>query len=161
MKRLLASSFLQLAIVLAFGSAESYSQERSKPQILPVEAQWCLKRGYCIDLELADKVSEQRLGLQFRPQLPPNRGMWFQFRPAAPARFWMYLTPQPLDMIFIRNGKVIGIVENAMPCPEKPCQTYGNAVIVDDVVELRAGQASKLDISIGTAFTPVMLLKPQ
>ena len=44
------------------------------PQLLPIEARWCIRKTVCIDLEVADEPEEQRLGLMQRPVLPPHAG---------------------------------------------------------------------------------------
>ncbi|MEB3166839.1 MAG: DUF192 domain-containing protein [Cyanobacteriota bacterium] len=120
------------------------------PQQLPLEAQWCLPDGSCIALEVADEPREQAMGLQLRGRLPRLRGMWFPFRPAQTLRFWMHRTPEPLDMLFLREGRVIAIEAGAAPCPHLPCRSYGPDEAADGVVELAAGEAARLGITIGS-----------
>jgi uncharacterized membrane protein (UPF0127 family) len=83
--------------------------------------------------------------------------MWFNFITPTRARFWMHLTPSPLDMIFIRDGTVIHIETDVPPCMDLPCPSYGPDQLSDGVVELGAGQAEALGIKVGTAaaITPV------
>ncbi|CAK6699742.1 DUF192 domain-containing protein [Synechococcus sp. CCY9202] len=126
------------------------SAPKAAPQFLPIEARWCLEADRCIDLEVADAPREQALGLQLRPPLPPLRGMWFPYDPPALARFWMHRTPEPLDMLFVRDGQVIAIETNTQPCPHLPCRSYGPDQAVDGVIELAAGQAEAQAIVIGT-----------
>ena len=110
------------------------------PQYLPLEAQWCLKSGTCLLLEVADKAEEQRLGLMQRHALPSGQGMWFPFQPARRLRFWMHNTLAALDMVFVDQGRVIAI-EAAVPvCPHLPCPSYGPKLPADGVVELAAGR---------------------
>jgi uncharacterized membrane protein (UPF0127 family) len=120
------------------------------PQQLPLEAQWCLPDGACIALEVADEPREQAMGLQLRGPLPRLRGMWFPFRPAQTLRFWMHRTPEPLDMLFLREGRVIAIEAGAAPCPHLPCRSYGPDEAADGVVELAAGEAARLGITVGS-----------
>ena len=127
------------------------------PQVLPLEAQWCLGSGSCIQLEVARTPQQQMWGLQLRPPLPPLRGMLFPFEPAQPVKFWMHRTPEPLDMVFVRSGQVIAIEANVPPCMHLPCRSYGPDALVDGVIELGAGQAQRLHIQEGT---PV-LVKPR
>ena len=82
----------------------------SPPQWLPVAARWCVAQQRCIDLEVARSPEQQRLGLMQRPALPPLRGMWFPFATPQPQRFWMYNTLAPLDLIFVRDGRVLDLV---------------------------------------------------
>ena len=133
-------------------------QTTPPPQMLPVTARWCLEapaparatRPPCIDLEVASTPEQQRLGLMARPPLPPLRGMWFPFPKPQPLRFWMYQTPSPLDMLFLRGGAVIAIATDARPCLKLPCPDYGPDADSDGVVELAAGEAKRLGIRVGS-----------
>jgi hypothetical protein len=104
----------------------------------------------CIQLELAATSQQQQWGLMGRPPLAPLRGMWFPFEPARTVKFWMHRTPAPLDMIFLHQGRVIAIEANAAPCLRLPCPSYGPDAPSDGVVELAAGQAGALGISVGS-----------
>jgi uncharacterized membrane protein (UPF0127 family) len=123
-------------------------QAKEAPQLLPIEAEWCLPSGACIQLEVADEQHEQAIGLQLRGPLPPLRGMWFPFEDAL-LRFWMHRTPEPLDMVFIDDNRVIAIEPNTTPCPRLPCRSYGPDQPGDGVVELAAGEAQRLGIQVG------------
>ena len=128
------------------------------PQNLPIEARWCLDRrpSLCVALEVADTAREQQLGLMQRPALPPLRGMWFPVTPSQPLRFWMHNTLAPLDMVFVRDGKVLDIAAQVPVCPGLPCPSYwadadqnGRADFVDGVIEIGAGEAERLGIRAG------------
>jgi uncharacterized membrane protein (UPF0127 family) len=62
----------------------------------------------------------------------------------------MHRTLAPLDLLFVREGKVVAIEEAAPPCPRLPCPGYGPVRPVDGVVELGAGRAAALGIGVGT-----------
>ena len=130
---------------------------RQPPQQLPVESHWCLPQGDCILLEVADEPREKILGLQLRSRLAPLRGMWFPYSEPQVLRFWMHRTPEPLDMIFLREKRVIAIEANAIPCPHLPCRSYGPDQDSDGVVELAAGEAERLRIVVGmsAAIAPI------
>jgi uncharacterized membrane protein (UPF0127 family) len=73
-------------------------------------------RQVTFQVEVADNPSKRELGLQYRRELPPDRGMIFLFPGESQHSFWMKNTPLPLDMIFIsRDKKIVGIVEQAVP----------------------------------------------
>ena len=129
------------------------AQQQGPPQFLPVTARWCLAPRRCIDLEVADTPRRQALGMQLRPPLPPLRGMWFPYDPPAPARFWMHRTPEPLDMLFVREGRVLVIEARTEPCMRLPCPSYGPDEPVEGVIELAAGEAERLGIVAGTPVT--------
>ncbi len=129
------------------------TESAAPPQFLPVTARWCLEGSgapRCVELEVAKGERQQSMGLQLRPPLPPLRGMWFPFTPARVVRFWMHRTPEPLDMVFVREGRVIAIEANVAPCARLPCPSYGPSTPSDGVVELGAGQTAALGIVVGT-----------
>ena len=141
------------------------------PQVLPIEAQWCLETGAgapkaskqaCIQLEVARTNQQQTWGLMGRPPLAPLRGMWFPYPQPQPLKFWMHRTPAPLDMLFLRNGRVIAIEANATPCPRLPCRSYGPDEPADGVVELAAGEARRLGVRVGSPapIQPLVVGRP-
>jgi len=129
------------------------------PQFLPIEAEWCLEAPApapntpppCIQLEVARSFQQQSWGLMGRPPLAPLRGMWFPYDQPQTLKFWMHHTPAPLDMLFLRAGRVIAIEAGAKPCPHLPCRSYGPDEPADGVVELAAGQAELLGLRVGSA----------
>ena len=119
------------------------------PQQLPVTAQWCLEDRRCIALEVARTPKQQQIGLMQRPALPPLRGMWFPFDRPRPLSFWMFNTLAPLDMLFLRDNRVMAIAADVPVCPKLPCPSYGPRQLADGGVELAAGEAERLGIEAG------------
>lgn len=73
-------------------------------------------RELTFQVEVADTPTKRELGLQYRRDLAPDRGMIFLFPTESVHAFWMKNTPIPLDMIFINSaGKVVGVVEQTVP----------------------------------------------
>lgn len=103
-------------------------------------------RGQTIYLSVARTEQQLSDGLMFVRELPPDRGMVFQFDPAQPVGFWMKNTLIPLDMIFVRNGRIVKIDQNVPPCTKDPCPSYNSDAPVDQVIELAAGRASELGL---------------
>lgn len=130
--------------------ASSTSPEAEQAQYLPITAEAMLGEQV-IQLEVARTSEEKQMGLMYRPPLEDDRGMLFLFDPARPVRFWMKNTPSPLDMVFLYQGEVEAIVENALPCNADPCPTYGpnRPISIDQVIELRSGRASELGLQVG------------
>jgi uncharacterized membrane protein (UPF0127 family) len=127
--------------------------EKGPPQMLPIEARWCLTEAAparCIDLEVPKTPRQYSMGLQLRPALPPLRGMWFAFSPPEVASFWMHRTLAPLDLIFIANNRILAIEANVPTCANLPCPSYGPDQPVDGVVELGAGEAQRLGLKPGS-----------
>lgn len=141
------SSSLEAQETAAVANATS---AKGEPQHLPVEAEVTLA-GRRFELEVARTPEQQRLGLMFRTDLPPNRGMWFPFDPPQPAAFWMFNTPLNLDIIFLHQGRVVYIAANVPGCPALPCPTYGPppSQLVDSVLEFRGGTAAALGLQVG------------
>ena len=127
------------------------------PQQLPITAQWCLDQHRCIDLEVASTPMQKRIGLMQRTPLPPLRGMWFPFDQPQPLRFWMLNTLAPLDMVFIRDGRVMAIEADVPVCPALPCRGYGPSEPSDGVVELGAGEVRRLGIQVGDQINIVTI----
>ncbi|MGF1601725.1 MAG: DUF192 domain-containing protein [Thermosynechococcaceae cyanobacterium] len=124
------------------------SNSASAGQRLPITAQ-AIVAGQTIDLEVAQTQDQQAMGLMFRDSLPDNRGMLFPFNPPRNIGFWMKNVPVPLDMVFLYQGKVVGIEASAPPCKSLPCPTYSPQSLVDNVLELRAGRAAELGLKNG------------
>ena len=141
---------LVLPAALLLAAASPVRADDAPPQVLPIEARWCLESERCIALEVARTPRQQTMGLQLRPALPPLRGMWFPYATPTPAHFWMHRTPAALDMLFVRGNRVIAIEANARPCMQLPCRSYGPGELVDGVIELAAGQAAAQGLAVGS-----------
>ena len=125
-------------------------------QYLPLTAKWCLPQG-CIGLEVPQTAAQFQQGLMQRPALDPWRGMWFRFEPARPVGFWMKNCLAPLDLVFTRDGQVVGIEAGVPPCTADPCPTYRSPGPVDGVIELRAGRAKELGLKPGSPANPYLI----
>ncbi len=125
----------------------------SQAQRLAITAKVNIK-GEVIELEVAQTPDQQSKGLMFRETLADNRGMLFPLTYPRVTRFWMKNCLVPLDMIFLKNSKVVAIVESAPPCNNAPedCPVYGPDVLVDGVLELRSGRAKELNLRPGDAL---------
>jgi uncharacterized protein len=135
---------------------------RSQPvsQILPITA--TAKLGnQTFNLEVARTASQQTLGLMYRTFLPSNQGMLFSFSPPQPVKFWMKHCRLSLDMIFLRQGKVIEIAANSPPCKSDPCPVYGPNEPIDQVIEIRGTQAASLGLKVGDTIKVEFLKTPQ
>jgi len=128
-------------------------------QVLPISAETTVG-GQVIHLEVARTEAEQTKGLMYRPALPDDRGMLFPFDQPQPLRFWMRNTPQPLDMVFLLDGKVKAVIANVPPCTVQPCLTYGPMTDVNQVIELRSGRAAELGLKAGDQLE-IQFLEPK
>lgn len=86
---------------------------RAEPRVIIATSEG---RELTVPVEIADTPAKRELGLQYRRDLPADRGMIFLFPGESMLSFWMKNTPIPLDMIFIGGDrKIVGIVEQAAP----------------------------------------------
>lgn len=108
-------------------------------------------------LEHATTPQQCADGLMNRTSLAKDHGMLFSLSSSGPVAFWMKNTLIPLDMLFLQQGKVVYIQDNAPPCtpkqaatrPSCPAYTPGAAVPVDAVIELPGGTAKAHKLHVG------------
>lgn len=110
-------------------------------------------------VEVAASTEEQAAGLSNRASMPETTGMLFPFWPAERVSFWMKDMRFALDLVWIANGRVIG-VEKAVPAPTDgtPAQdlpTYSPPSPVDYVLELNAGQSQFFTIGDEVTITEI------
>lgn len=117
-------------------------------QVLPITAQVEMA-GETFHLEVAESDQQLALGLMYRPTLPDNRGMLFSFESPIRPSFWMSNVPVPLDIVFIRRGRVKAVMTNVPPCETNHCPTYSPGKVVDQVIELKAGRVHEIGLQIG------------
>ncbi|MDE2059109.1 MAG: DUF192 domain-containing protein [candidate division NC10 bacterium] len=101
-----------------------------------------------IAVEVARTAREQARGLGGRSSLPKGGGMLFPFDAAERRTFWMKGMLIPLDMLWIRESKIVAIDANV-----PPPRSHETPVIVsrvaDLVLEVPAGFAQEMGISVG------------
>jgi uncharacterized membrane protein (UPF0127 family) len=107
-----------------------------------------------VNVEVAKTPEERSKGLSKRNSMDANTGMLFVFTGDTKAPiFWMKDTLIPLDMIWIKNEKVVKIDKN-VPVPaentvDSKLQTYSAGVPVDYVLEVNAGFSDTNSIKVG------------
>lgn len=127
---------------------------QTSPQITNSEKNSVNINNVEIKVEIADDPDEQQAGLSGRRELGENEGMLFISEPKSQLRtFWMKGMLIPLDIIWIGNGKIVGIEKNVpAPHPDTPLhelELYGSKVPVDYVLEVNAGFSDKNNIKVG------------
>ncbi|MFB2838002.1 DUF192 domain-containing protein [Floridanema evergladense] len=109
-----------------------------------------------IPLEIAWTPEEQARGLMYRNKLN-GLGMLFPVQPPRVVSLWMKNVREPLDIVFVRQGKVVAIAQSVPPCLNQRCPVYKSPVPVDLVIELPAGNADRFKLSVGlkvAVFSP-------
>jgi uncharacterized protein len=108
--------------------------------------------NHTFSVELAKTIAEQQQGLSGRNSLPQDQGMLFVFKNADRYPFWMKGMKFSLDMIFIKDDKIVTIYRN-VPVPSDPKATnlpvYAPTQPANYVLELNAGQSKTYDIQNG------------
>lgn len=107
---------------------------------------------YYVDIA-RDAVSQAR-GLSGREQLAAAEGMLFVFSQPMPRLFWMNEMNFPLDFVWIRDRKVIGIAENIPHPAANNGEIYrlSSPEPADMVLEINAGEIRARGIQVGDAI---------
>ena len=153
-------AFSRLCVLVVVGVAALFSQAGSgdagrADAKMPMVR---LGKDNIVKVEVATTEAEIQRGLMFRTSLAEDSGMIFLFRPPRAVNFWMYNCLISLDMLFVKNGKIVKICENVPPCKSKDpreCPTYpeGAGIEVSEVVEVCAGYAKKHGLKEGDSVS--------
>lgn len=134
---------------LLFLTNIALADEKMPAQNLPVSYTF-KSNNTVINLESAKTFEQKQIGLMGRKSMPENRGMIFIYKKASLLNFWMKNTLIPLDMIFLNNNKIVGIIANVPPClTPTSCPSYGPGHTANQVIELNAGKAKMLKLKEG------------
>lgn len=104
-------------------------------------------RGHTFSVELATTEDERLIGLGGRDALCPDCGMLFVFGHPDRYGFWMKDMRFPLDILWIKDDKIVFIASKISPDFSQSIQP---PVSADKVLELNAGTADKYDIAEGS-----------
>jgi uncharacterized membrane protein (UPF0127 family) len=104
-----------------------------------------------LTVEIADSFTEHAVGLMGRRSLPPDAGMLFVFDQPQELRFFMKDTLIPLDILWIRDGQVIGIdtMHPEPGVPDDELRRYRSPGPADRALEVNAGWASANGVQVG------------
>lgn len=101
-----------------------------------------------IEVEVARSSEAQAKGLAGRPSLEKGTGMIFPYDAPGHRTFWMKGMRTPIDILWIREGKVVAIEANLPPpSPGRMPAMYGHPA--DLVLEVPAGYAEEMGIRVG------------
>src|SRR3990167_5865752 len=93
-----------------------------------------------ISISLANTPQEQARGLGGCTYIPKDSGMYFTMAPARTAAFWMKDMRIPIDIIWIRDGIVVGVDTNIpnepKGTPDSSLKTYPSPGEIDAVLEV-------------------------
>lgn len=144
MKRALISLLVCLFSITGLAFAQSDGQN------LPTEPLTIVTQDgveHVFEVEVAKSPEERQVGLMYRNELAPDRGMIFVYPYDKRVSMWMKNTFIPLDMLFIESdGTVESIRERAVPHSLTPIPSKGR---VRAVLELSGGSIDRYDLRPG------------
>jgi uncharacterized membrane protein (UPF0127 family) len=136
---LMTKRFLPVLLLLLLSTSSCMSSE---PRVR-LGGEW-------FSVELATTPKDQSLGLMFRESMPDDHGMLFIFPTEARRSFWMKNTRIALDIFYFDEElKLVSVSENTPPCRVQHCPSYPSDGPARYVLELNAGKAQQLGVSVG------------
>lgn len=106
-----------------------------------------------IEVEIADTPEKRTKGLSNRNSLDQNKGMLFVFPKGSNVTFWMKDMKFDIDIIWIKDSKIIKIDKNAKApkagTPDNKLTLYKSDQPIDYVLEVNSGFVEKNKIEVG------------
>jgi uncharacterized protein len=135
MKKLLfalLTIFIIVLIILVGGKNISLKQPKA------------LIQNHSFKLLLAKTEKDRETGLSLKKSLPQDIGMLFMFDKKDYYSFWMKNMKFPIDIIFIRNNKIVTVYSKVKPpINNKELAIYQPNEPVDTVLEINSGLSEK------------------
>ncbi|TSC96800.1 MAG: hypothetical protein Athens101426_40 [Parcubacteria group bacterium Athens1014_26] len=103
------------------------------------------------EVEVAKSLAELSKGLSGREGLAESKGMLFVFSFSGKNGFWMKDMKFPLDIIWIKDNRIVGIEKNVPPpaTAAEGLKIYYPPESINKVLEINAGLSDKLGIKVG------------
>lgn len=116
---------------------------------------WVELKGQRFIVEVADDHDERARGLMFRDELAEGTGMLFLHDAERPLAYWMKNTKIPLDIFYFDASRKLVSVSRGVPACSlgDRCPPYPSAGPAIYVLELNAGEASRLGVASGDQLT--------
>ena len=112
-------------------------------------------RGVAVKVEIADTPHRRAEGLRGRAYLSEGAGMAFFFSNNDDSAIWMKGMKFPIDILWVKDGKVVDMEENVAPAlpgtPDALLPQYRPDSSADMVLEVKAGFVKKNSIRRGDA----------
>lgn len=108
-------------------------------------------RNQVFNIEIAKTQKAKETGLAKYNSIPQNFGMLFPFGKEGYNAFWMKNMKFPIDIIFIKNGKIIKIYKDVPPpqTPDSQLPIYKPGDVSDTVLEINSGLSDKYGFENG------------
>lgn len=148
MKLIIGLIVLLLVIVVA----SRYSSTYFTDGILPfMRTSTATVNKQTFKLYLANSDKDRMIGLSEKSSMPQDYGMLFEFEKADYYPFWMKNMKFPIDIIFIKDNKIVTIYQNLQP----PASAEDSLPILkpeseaNKVLEINAGLSQKYNLKKG------------
>lgn len=103
-----------------------------------------------IKVEVASNIQDQINGLSNKKELCKNCGMLFTYNDFQTRNFWMHKMNFPLDIVWLKDGVVVGWQENVQPFSSQgQISRMRSNEPVNGVLELNAGFIKENNLKIG------------
>ena len=145
------SMLLLLLALLALMGAGCGNRPSDGPEVLGLQTV-TLPDGQQIRAEVEMTDIDMQKGMMFRDSLARGRGMLFIHQTPGLYPYWMYQCMIPLDIIWMDSTRrIVEISPNTPACKTKAslCPNYGGHQTAQFVLELGAGEARRLGLSLG------------
>lgn len=145
-------AFGLLAATLLLGCPRSFETPEEAPDA------WVTIGRQQVAVEVADTPTKQARGLGYRDSLDWDTGMYFPYDRPGMRSFWMRGMRFPIDIIWIRTGRIIDITHDVPHVPGENGPTVRPREAADAVLEVPAGYARARGWRVGNrvAFKPVV-----
>ncbi|MBI3092924.1 MAG: DUF192 domain-containing protein [Candidatus Levybacteria bacterium] len=145
-KFLIGFGFL-FVLVVAFALSQNYLQDLPFSPKTPK----AIINNQTFNLFLAKTDKERRVGLSEKKSLAENSGMLFVFGKPDYYSFWMKKMQFPIDIIFIKENKIVTIYTDLKPpqTTKESLPIYKPDEPADMVLEINAGLVQKYNLKKG------------
>lgn len=106
-------------------------------------------RGHTFFIEVAMSPSQKEIGLAKYKRIDANQGMYFPFEKEGYYGFWMKGMHFPIDIIFIRDNKIVTIFRDVPVRSDYQKYIYTPTAPADSVLEINAGFSGKYGFERG------------
>lgn len=153
MKQIFGLFAILLILIIGTIISQNYLQNRDSNNSINSRSKTptATINNHTFKLEVAKTQKEKGVGLSTKSTLEQNVGMLFPFDKPGYYPFWMKNMKFPIDIIFIRNGRIVTIHKNIKP-PRNPNENppiYNSKEPADIVLEINAGLSEKYKFKRG------------
>lgn len=139
MKKVILSFLILIAVIIAFGIYQKQSESSVKI------------KNQSFKLLIAKTENDKQAGLSKYNSLPQDEAMIFIFENEGIYPFWMKDMKFPIDIIFIKQDKIVTIYKN-VPSPKTSdgnLPIYSPSEPIDKVLEVNSGISQKDGFKVG------------